>query len=144
MASRCAAAGDGGRFRAYYFLYQPRLETRFARNKKLYISYVALIIERIRGWVYIHPTPNINKTSNHHAHTYCPLCICVCVRIVCCQSIYSGRQDCGHTSRGHTGGRLHTIPPPSSAVLAVMFFARRIQPFLSLVDREVEFCVLTN
>ena len=31
----------------------------------------------------------------------------------------------------------------SSAVLALIFLARRIQPFLSLVDREVEFCVLT-
>ena len=30
-----------------------------------------------------------------------------------------------------------------SAVLALIFLARRIQPFLSLVDREVEFCVLT-
>ena len=30
-----------------------------------------------------------------------------------------------------------------SAVLALILLARRIQPFLSLVDREVEFCVLT-
>ena len=30
-----------------------------------------------------------------------------------------------------------------SAVLALIFLARRIQPFLSLVDREVELCVLT-
>ena len=30
-----------------------------------------------------------------------------------------------------------------SAVLASIFLARRIQPFLSLVDREVEFCALT-
>ena len=29
-----------------------------------------------------------------------------------------------------------------SAVLALIFIARRIQPTLSLVDREVEFCVL--
>ena len=29
-----------------------------------------------------------------------------------------------------------------SAVLALIFFARKIQSFLSLVDREVEFCVL--
>ena len=29
-----------------------------------------------------------------------------------------------------------------SAVLALIFLARRIQPFLSLVDREVKFCVL--
>ena len=40
---------------------------------------------------------------------------------------------------GHTG-LLH-LP---SAVLAFIFLARRIQPFLSLVDREVEFCVLAN
>ena len=31
-----------------------------------------------------------------------------------------------------------------SAVLALTFLARRIQPFLSLVDRDVEFCVPTN
>ena len=31
-----------------------------------------------------------------------------------------------------------------SAVLALIFIARRIQAFLSLVNREVEFCVLTN
>ena len=28
-----------------------------------------------------------------------------------------------------------------SAMLALIFLARRIQPFLSLVDREVEFCL---
>ena len=39
---------------------------------------------------------------------------------------------------GHTGFSIHL-----SAVLALIFLARRIQPFLSLVDREVEFCVLT-
>ena len=41
---------------------------------------------------------------------------------------------------GHTGFIIHLL----SAVLAFIFLARRIQPFLSLVDREVEFCVLTN
>ena len=40
---------------------------------------------------------------------------------------------------GHTGFFIHLLP----AVRALIFFARRIQPFLSLVDREVEFCVLT-
>ena len=40
---------------------------------------------------------------------------------------------------GHTGFFIH-LP---SAVRALIFLARRIQPFLSLVDREVEFCVLT-
>ena len=36
---------------------------------------------------------------------------------------------------GHTGLFIH-LP---SAALALIFLARRIQPFLSLVDREVEF-----
>ena len=36
---------------------------------------------------------------------------------------------------GRTGFLIH-LP---SAVLAFIFLARRIQPFLSLVDREVEF-----
>ena len=41
---------------------------------------------------------------------------------------------------GHTGVFIHLL----SAVRALIFLARRIQPFLSLVDREVEFCVLTT
>ena len=40
---------------------------------------------------------------------------------------------------GNTGFSIHLL----SAVLALIFLARRVQPFLSLVDREVEFCVLT-
>ena len=40
---------------------------------------------------------------------------------------------------GHTGFLIHLL----SAVRASVFLARRIQPFLSLVDREVESCVLT-
>ena len=39
---------------------------------------------------------------------------------------------------GHTGFLIHLL----SAVRALIFLARRIQPFLSIVDREVEFCVL--
>ena len=40
--------------------------------------------------------------------------------------------------KGLTGFLIHL----SAAVLAVIFLARRIQPSLSLVDREVEFCVV--
>ena len=40
---------------------------------------------------------------------------------------------------GHTGFFIHLL----SAVRALIFLARRIQPFLSLVDREVELCVPT-
>ena len=40
---------------------------------------------------------------------------------------------------GHTEFLIHLL----SAVRALIFLVRRIQPFLSLVDCEVEFCVLT-
>ena len=40
---------------------------------------------------------------------------------------------------GHTGFLIHLL----SAVRAFIFLARKIQPFLSLVDSEVEFCVRT-
>ena len=40
---------------------------------------------------------------------------------------------------GNTGFSIHFL----SAVLTSIFVARRIQPFLSLVDREIESCVLT-
>ena len=36
-------------------------------------------------------------------------------------------------------GRTGFLTPLPSAVLALLFIARRIQPFLSLVDRGVEF-----
>ena len=42
------------------------------------------------------------------------------------------------SEEGHT-----EFPYLPSAVLALIFLARRIQPFLSLVERDVEFCVLT-
>ena len=40
----------------------------------------------------------------------------------------------------HTGFLIHLL----FAVRALIFLARRILPFLSPVDREVEFCVLHN
>ena len=63
---------------------------------------------------------------------------------VCVLSIYY----CGHQvvpagvtqEEGHRGFLIH-LP---SAVRALIFLARRIQPFLSLVDREVEFILCTN
>ena len=66
----------------------------------------------------------------------CVLCsVCVCVFFPFILDI----KFVGCTSRGHTGFLIHLL----SAVRASIFLARRIQPFLSLVDREVEFCVLT-
>ena len=63
--------------------------------------------------------------------------------VLCCHPIYSRRHICGRISRGHTGGRSYRTYPPFFCVLLLIFIARRIQPYLSLVDREVEFCVRT-
>ena len=67
------------------------------------------------------------------------LAMCVCVffpSILDIMDVPAGVTQ----EEGHTGFLIH-LP---SAVRALIFVARRIQPFLSLVDREVEFCVLTN
>ena len=70
------------------------------------------------------------------------LCVCVCV--FSSHPFWTSSSldvPAGVTQEeGHTGFFIH-LP---SAVRALIFVARRIQPFLSLVDREVEFCVLTN
>ena len=78
-------------------------------------------------------------------------CVCVCVCVCVCLCVYFFVCVCvffpfildikfvERTSRGHTGFLIHLL----SAVLALIFLARKIQPFLSLVDREVELCVLT-
>ena len=64
-----------------------------------------------------------------------PACVCVCVVIPFILDVRFVDVPAGVTQEeGHTGF-LH-FP---SAVLALIFLARRIQPFFSLVDREVEF-----
>ena len=67
---------------------------------------------------------------------------CVCVCVFSSHPFWTSMDvPAGVTQEeGHTGFLIH-LP---SAVRALIFVARRIQPFLSLVDREVEFCVLTN
>ena len=65
--------------------------------------------------------------------------------ILCCVCVFSFHSFWTSSSldvpagvtqeEGHTGFLIHLL----SAVRAFIFLARRIQPFLSLVDREVEF-----
>ena len=72
------------------------------------------------------------------------MCVCVCViHCVVIPFILNVRSEdlpAGVTQEQGRTGFLH-LP---SAVCALIFLARRIQLFISLVDREVEFCVLTN
>ena len=66
--------------------------------------------------------------------------MCVCVDIPVILDVRFADAPAGVTQEeGHTGF-LHL----SSEVLALIFIARRIQPFLSFVNREVEFSVPTN
>ena len=69
-------------------------------------------------------------------------CMCVCVCVFSSHPFWTSMDvPAGVTQEeGHTGFLIH-LP---SAVRALIFVARRIQPFLSLVDREVDFCVVTN
>ena len=70
------------------------------------------------------------------------VCVCVCVFFPFILDIkfVARTVPAGVTQEeGHTGFLIHLL----SAVRALIFLTRRIQPFLSLVDREVEFCELT-
>ena len=74
------------------------------------------------------------------AHNINEGCVCVCFLPISFWTSSSLDVPAGVTQEeGHTGFFIHLL----SAVHALIFLARRIQPFVSLVDREVEFCVLT-
>ena len=80
-----------------------------------------------------------DNTAKYRAVCVC-LCVSVCVVIPFILDVRFVDVPAGVTQEeGHTGFLIH-LP---FAVLALIFLARRIQPFLSLVNREVEFCVLT-
>ena len=93
------------------------------------------------GWAAI-TTPEVlvllySITIIPYNYSMCCMCVCfVCVFFPFILDI----KFVGRTSRGHTGFLIHLL----SAVRALIFLARRIQPFLSLVDREVEFCLRFN
>ena len=81
--------------------------------------------------------------SSYRIRHNTPLYVCVCMCVFSSHSFWisiSLDAPAGVTQEeGHTGFLIHLLP----AVRTLIFIARRIQPFLSLVDREVEFCVLT-
>ena len=83
-----------------------------------------------------------NRSSAEREGLSTHTCMCVCVFSPFILDV----KFVGCTSRGHIGGRSHRISPPPSFCGACLYFsrARRIQPFLSLVDRKVEFPALKN
>ena len=81
--------------------------------------------------------------GNSSASNRCPWLrtgVCVCVFFPFILDIkFVGRTSRGRMHRRKVIQDLFFMHLPS----ALIFLARRIQPFLSLVDREVEFCALT-
>ena len=68
--------------------------------------------------------------------------VCVCLCVFSSHLFWTSKSL--DVPAGVTQEEVHTgflIPLPST-VHAFIYLARRIQSFLSLVDREVEFCVL--
>ena len=84
-----------------------------------------------------------NLTRLIHTLLYVMTIHTVCVCVLSSHSFWTSSSldvPAGVTQEeGHTGFLIHLL----SAVRALIFLVRRIQPFLSLVDCEVEFCVLT-
>ena len=80
----------------------------------------------------IHPTIHVLPMCCTPHYT-CVMCVCV----FSSHSFWTSIDvPAGVThEEGNTGFSIHLL----SAVLALIFLARRIQPFLSLVDREVDF-----
>ena len=72
-----------------------------------------------------------------------PIIMCVCVCVFSSHSFWTSSSldvPAGVTQeKGHTEFLIHLL----SSVRALIFLARRIQPFLSLVDREIEFCTFS-
>ena len=116
---------------------EPSRETKFSGthvDKGILFFSVQLTPSRIGNLTRLIHTLLYVMTIHAYIHTY-TVCMCVCVFFIFILDI----KFVGRTSRGHTGFLIHLL----SAVRALIFLARRIQSFLSLVDREVEFCVLT-
>ena len=68
-----------------------------------------------------------------------------CVVCVCCHPVYSGRQACGRTSRGHAGGKSQRISPPLLLWCLPLFFSREgFSRYFPSSIMMSNFCVLIN
>ena len=102
-------------------------------RQQLRVRYYVGLMNYFYGWIFCATRPSFVMAQ------FMYVCVCVCVVIPFVLNVRFVDVPAGVTHEdGHTGF-VH-LP---SAVFASIFIARRIQPFLSLVDREVELCVLT-
>ena len=103
----------------------------------------AQILRREHGQGNIHFPCSADHEQDWQSYPVDPYCCYMCVCVFSSHSFWTSNSldvpDGVTQEEGHTGFLVHLL----SAVRALIFLARRIQAFLSLVDREVEFCVLT-
>ena len=96
----------------------------------------------VSGDGFVSPVPR--QPAPLHTQAEYDAYLFMCFRVFSSHSFWTSSSldvPAGVTQKeGHTGLLIHLL----SAVRALIFLARRIQPFLSLVDREVKFCVLPS
>ena len=123
----------------------PSFDEDLIRGRMLGVHPSSIVMEDLYylsapPYYYAHTNVSDLLPGRHMLDITPPMCVCV----FSSHSFWTSSSldvPAGVTQEeGHTGFLIH-LP---SAVRALIFVARRIQPFLSLVDREVEFCVLTN
>ena len=116
----------------------------FAKNMKFLTKGGIHCISQVFPWHFYFMREHSLVELTEHDDSAANIIVCVCVCVFSSHPFWTSSSldvPAGVTQEeGHTGFLVH-LP---SAVRALIFVARRIQPFLSLVDREVEFCVLTN
>ena len=127
--------------------YSPQFDALRARRRCCRVKKISL--------VYTLSSPSWPLIAQQVAHLLavpnsCSIAYNIQQTVCVCHPIYSGRQACGRISRGHTGGSSHSISPPSICGACLNFYRLNFYREkdsaipLPLVDREVEFCVLTK
>ena len=86
----------------------------------------------------------VTKTFDQARQRGHTLSTCLCVfssHLFWTSGLWTYQPGSHRQEEGHTGFLLYLL---SFCGACFVFLAKRIQPFLSLVDREVEFCVLND
>ena len=116
---------------------RPALRVRITCYSILYsiMSRYDDVLRIHRGGLPVYPmfSPTMLLES---AKTLTLYCVCVVILFILDVRFVDVLAGVTQQEEGYTG--VFHLP---SAVLVIIFIARRIQPFLSLVDREVEFCL---
>ena len=135
---------EGRALRELIFSGSLKKSSFFKKKFALHLTKVSLHFVCVCVFIKLHITAQSGPVIYSFHATVCnPPGGCVCVCVFSSHSFWTSSSldvPAGVTQEeGNTEFFIHLL----SAVRALNFLSRRIQPFLSLVDREVEFGVLT-